>query len=85
MCPPQIRTPKGTIAPKFHGADERCAGLAEAYRQVAANLRCHYFDAETVTSSSAVDGVHLDSGQHLKLGNALAEFVQPILTAQNSR
>src|SRR5580700_6770285 len=23
VCPPQIRTPKGTIAPKFHGADER--------------------------------------------------------------
>jgi lysophospholipase L1-like esterase len=85
VCPPLIRTPKGALARKFHGADQRCAGLAEAYSQVAANLGCHYFDAETVTSSSAVDGVHLDSGQHLKLGNALAQFVQPILRAQNSR
>ena len=81
VCPPQIRSPRGSIAPKFRGAEERSAGLAEAYMQVASNLGCQFFDAENVTSASSVDGVHLDSDQHLKLGDALAGIVQPILAA----
>ncbi len=84
VCPPQIRDPRGSIAAKFRGAGQRGADLAEAYMQVASDLGCHCFDAETVTRSSAVDGVHLDMDQHLKLGNALAEIVPPILATQNS-
>jgi hypothetical protein len=57
----------------------RCAGMPEAYREVASNLGCLYFDANTVTSASKVDGVHLDSDQHLTLGAALATLVHPIL------
>src|SRR6202140_715404 len=30
ICPPQIRSPRGNIAPKFRDAEQRCAGLAEA-------------------------------------------------------
>jgi len=80
LCPPQITSPQGAIAPKFRGAAERCAGLAEAYMAVASTLGCHYFDANTVTRSSRVDGVHLDSDQHLKLGAAVAAVVRSILT-----
>ena len=79
VCPPQVRQPRGSIAEKFRGAELRCAGLADAYARVASGLGCHFFDAGTVTSSSEVDGIHLDSGQHLILGNALAELVQSIL------
>lgn len=85
VCPPRIRSPRGSIAPKFRGAGLRCVGLAEAYMQVASILGCDFFDAETVTSSSTVDGVHLDPDQHLRLGNALAEIVQPILTSASNR
>jgi lysophospholipase L1-like esterase len=85
ICPPQIRSPRGSIAPKFRGAEERCAGLAEAYMQVASALGCHFFDVETVTTSSRVDGVHLDRDQHSKLGNALAEVVRLILTPASNR
>ena len=84
VCPPQIRSPRGSIAPKFSGAEHRSGGLADAYNQVSSNLGCHFFNAETTTSTSRVDGVHLDPDQHLKLGNALAEIVQPILTAWSS-
>jgi hypothetical protein len=84
VAPPLIRTPKGPIAPKFKAAAERCAGLAEAYRQIAAELRCGFFDAEQVTSSSVVDGVHLDADQHAKLGKALTEPVRAILRQQTS-
>jgi lysophospholipase L1-like esterase len=84
VAPPLIRTPKGPIAPKFKAAAERCAGLAEAYRQIAAELGCGFFDAEQVTSSSVVDGVHLDADQHAKLGKALTEPVRAILRQQTS-
>jgi len=80
IAPPLIQEPKGPIAAKFQGAETRCAGLAQAYRQVAADLGCHFFDAETVTSSSLVDGVHLDADQHLRLGRALEPPVRAILS-----
>jgi len=67
------------MAEKFRGADLKCAGLADAYAQVAASLGCHFFDAQSVTGTSDIDGVHLDADQHLRLGNALAEIVRSIL------
>ncbi len=83
VCPPQIRSPKGSLAPKFRDAEQKSAGLAEAYKQVATNLCCHFFGAETATSTSKVDGMHLDSEQHAILGNALVSIVQPLLDATN--
>jgi lysophospholipase L1-like esterase len=80
VSPPLIRTPTGSIAAKFHGAEERCADLANAYQLVAAALGCHYVDAETVTRASVVDGVHLDANQHLTLGTAIADTVREILS-----
>ncbi len=82
VCPPRIRAPRGGTAAKFRDAEQRGAGLAQAYEQVASDLGCHYFDAGTVTTASAIDGVHLDADQHRKLGHALAEIAQPILMAQ---
>ena len=72
VVPPAIETPKGPIAPKFSGGEAKCVGLAQAYREVATAMDCHYFDAGTVTASSRVDGIHLDADQHLTLGKALA-------------
>jgi lysophospholipase L1-like esterase len=85
VCPPEIRSPQGSIAPKFRGAEQRCSGLADAYMRIASDLQCPFFDAQTVTAASVVDGVHLDSDQHVKLGNALAEIVRRFLTTQNDR
>ena len=81
VCPPPISAPKGALAAKFSGAELRCAGLADAYRAVTSDLGCHFFDAASVTSSSRVDGIHLDADQHLALGRALAGVVAPILVA----
>jgi len=79
VCPPKIRNPRGPIGEKFPRAEECSAGLAEAYRQIAAELNCEFFDAETATQSSTVDGVHLDADQHCKLGGAMAEKVGALL------
>lgn len=72
VVPPPIVAPKGPIAAKFAGAEEKCVGLAQAYREICTALSCHYFDAAAVTSASCVDGVHLDEDQHAELGRALA-------------
>jgi lysophospholipase L1-like esterase len=81
VCPPPIRSPQGVLAEKFSGAEQRCVGLVDAYRAVCSDLGCHCFDAASVTSSSRVDGIHLDADQHLALGRALANVVAPILAA----
>jgi lysophospholipase L1-like esterase len=79
VCPPPIRSSQGAMAAKFAGAEQRCAGLAEAYREISSALACHFFDAASITSSSRVDGVHLDRDQHLALGQALVDVVLAIL------
>lgn len=79
VAPPAIRTPKGPIAPKFAGGEQKCVGLADAYREVCKEAGCHFFDAGSVVASSSVDGVHLDPEQHVALGNALADAVKPLL------
>ena len=75
VAPPPFQKPKGPIAPKFQGAEDKTSGLAAAYEAVAHERRCKFFDAGKVTSTSSVDGVHLDAEQHLALGRALAETV----------
>jgi lysophospholipase L1-like esterase len=75
IAPPPILIPKGPIAPKFTGAGDKSVGLAEAYRGIATELGCHYFDAASVIAASPADGIHLDADQHERLGNALAGFV----------
>jgi len=81
IAPPPICTPRGPIAPKFHGAESKSIGLAEAYEQVARELDCGFFDAARVVASSIIDGVHLDVEQHAKLGRALAVVVGELLPA----
>jgi lysophospholipase L1-like esterase len=81
VCPPPIRSPQGAIPAKFAGAEQGCAGLADAYRAICAELGCHFSNAARVTSSSWVDGVHLDVDQHVELRRALADVVAPMLAA----
>lgn len=75
VAPPPIRTPAGPLAPKFTGGEHKCVGLAQALATVCQDLGCAFFDAGTVVSASAVDGVHLDADQHLALGQALVPVV----------
>jgi lysophospholipase L1-like esterase len=77
VAPPPLADPRGPLAPKFAGGDRKSAGLAAAYRAVASELGCGFFDAGAVTPASRVDGIHLDADQHALLGRALA----PVVTA----
>ena len=84
IAPPAIQEPKGSIAPKFSGAAARSAGKAAAYRQIAAEEGCAFFDSATVTSSSVVDGIHLDPDQHQSLGRTLVSHVIALLENEKS-
>jgi lysophospholipase L1-like esterase len=79
VAPPAIQSPKGPIAPKFEGGESKCLGLSAAYRKVCEEAGCHFFDAGSVITSSAVDGVHLDEEQHQTLGNELSRTVRLLL------
>src|SRR5262245_41565473 len=68
IAPPPTHNPRGPLAQKFRDAELKCAGLADALREVTTALDCHFFDASTVTSSSRIDGIHLDEDQHRALG-----------------
>ena len=80
IAPPPILEPKGDIAAKFKGAEKKCIGLAEAYKDLCEEMGCQFFDAASVTSSSKVDGVHFDINQHLAFGNAVTKFISAKLS-----
>ena len=79
VAPPPIQKAKGAIAPKFEGAEHKAVGLTSAIEHVADETGCAFFDAGSVTTTSKVDGVHLDLDQHLSLGNAVAKKVASFL------
>ncbi|MCG7916051.1 MAG: GDSL family lipase, partial [Candidatus Thiodiazotropha weberae] len=60
-------------------AEKKAVGLAAAIKHVASENDCAFFDAGMVTSTSRVDGVHLDLEQHMNLGNALADGVEKLI------
>ena len=78
VAPPQLQVSRGPLAAKFVNAEAKSAGLTNAIRDVALEMGCEFFDAGSVTSTSVVDGVHLDESQHHTLGIALADVVARI-------
>ncbi len=75
IAPPQIIKPMGIMATKFEGAAARCLGLSAALEAIAQENSTDFFDSNSVTTTSLVDGVHLDENQHQVLGEAIANKV----------
>lgn len=78
IAPPRANNPRGPVAPKFRGAEEKSVGLNAAFAEMCRTLHCPFFAAEDVITASKVDGVHLDEDQHAALGAALAPVVAGI-------
>ncbi|MFN8377858.1 MAG: SGNH/GDSL hydrolase family protein [Anaerolineae bacterium] len=77
IAPPPIARLEGTLFESmFEGAEARSAQLGELYAQEAAIRGCAFLDAGQVIVSSPVDGIHLEAGEHRKLGEAVAEIVR---------
>jgi len=79
IAPPLTRSPASLMGPRFAGAPERSAGLADALRLVSVELGCPFFDAGAIVSTSEIDGVHLDAPATRALGLALVEPVRALL------
>ena len=75
VCPVVPVVPDQPLGHRFDGAIERSQGLADAYREVAEQAGCLFFDANTVARASSVDGIHLDQANHRQLGEALGAFI----------
>ena len=58
---------------------EGSVSLAEEYKKVSDELACHYFDCSSVTTTSVVDGIHLDKNQHHIVGAALSKIARRLL------
>jgi lysophospholipase L1-like esterase len=80
VCPPAIgdmsRAPE--IAEKINDAQTRSQALPKRYEAVAAQLGCAYLNSQEIVTPSPIDGIHLEAGEHTKLGKAVAAAVKNI-------
>ncbi|WP_375261503.1 GDSL-type esterase/lipase family protein [Palleronia sp.] len=71
VCPPAVQE-TGLSTPIFRGATDRCADLPAHMAEIAAVEGAGFFDANTVISTDAEEGVHFGPEAHAALGRALA-------------
>jgi hypothetical protein len=48
------------------------------YQRVAGEYGCEFLDTSEIIVSSELDGIHLEPGEHQKLGKAVAAVVRRI-------
>jgi lysophospholipase L1-like esterase len=77
-CPAPVVT-LTRFAEMFEGAREKSLRLALSYREVAASLGAAFVDVGSHIVSSEIDGIHLDAGEQVKLGEGMALVVREVL------
>jgi lysophospholipase L1-like esterase len=78
IAPPPFLKKLPMHAELFTGAHEKSLQLVERFAAPAKHLGVHFFDAGSAAKSSKADGFHLDPGEHLALGRAIAKQIQLI-------
>jgi lysophospholipase L1-like esterase len=78
IAPPAVAT-LTDMAQMFDGAGEKSRQFPEHYARFAEKIGCEFLDASQVIVSSDVDGIHLDAGEHRKLGEAISVRIRQIL------
>ena len=78
MAPPVVAK-LTDYAEMFEDAEAKSKKFAEHYQRVARNYGCHFLDTSNIIVSSDLDGIHLEAGEHCKLGLAVAARVREIL------
>jgi lysophospholipase L1-like esterase len=64
------------FAEMFEGAEIKSRKFAEEYDRVASVYACAFLDTSKIIVSSPLDGIHLESGEHAKLGAAIAKKIK---------
>jgi len=70
------------FAEMFTGGSKKSQTLSQQYRLVAEEEGCRFMDAGQVIVSSDLDGIHFESGEQRKLGQAVARCVQEFFQTQ---
>jgi lysophospholipase L1-like esterase len=63
----------------FAGAEKKSKDFSNQYRRVVNEKGCHFLDAGEHAESSPLDGIHLESDMHERLGLAVSAKVREIL------
>lgn len=72
--PPLIET--GIFTGMYEGAAKKSLELAACIEPVALKYGARFVDTGAIVTSSRIDGIHFDLGEHRKLGAALARFIR---------
>lgn len=78
LAPPPVCDCAG-LSESFSGAPEKSRRLAGCFQEVAEEHFCQFLDTGGHIRSSGVDGIHLDTGEHRKLAEALLPRVRALL------
>ena len=79
LAPPPVAK-LSEFAEMFEGAEAKSVRFAAHYRRVSLEHGCAFLDTSRVIASSDLDGIHLEAGEHRKLGQAVAVCVRDILS-----
>ena len=63
----------------YPDAIEESRKLARFYARIAGEMKCHFFDAASVSAPSSIDGCHLDAANTRAIGQGLVPHVRRIL------
>ncbi len=75
--PPAVELTR--FAEMFENAVEKSRGFAKHYLRGANDKGCHYLNTGDFVESSTLDGIHLESDMHTRLGKSVAVKVMEIL------
>jgi lysophospholipase L1-like esterase len=78
LAPPPT-TALSDYAEMFEGAESKSRKFPEQYRRVAQETGAAFLDTSTVIVSSPLDGIHFETDEHQKLGQAVASKVNELM------
>jgi lysophospholipase L1-like esterase len=77
-APPPVAKLTG-YAEMFEGSEPKSRKFGEHFKNIAALMGCAFLDASTAVVSSDLDGIHLEKGEHFKLGQVMAAKVKQLI------
>jgi lysophospholipase L1-like esterase len=78
LAPPPTAT-LTDFAEMFEGAERKSPKFAIHYGRVAQEMGCAFLDTSTIIISSPLDGIHFETSEHHKLGQALALKIKEMM------
>ena len=71
------------LAGVYGNAPEKSKDLGHQIGLIAEFINCPFMDAGSIVTSSDIDGVHWEAGQHTLFAGAVAERIKSIFTEKN--